>query len=695
MVNRGVLRALTLFAVLVALGLGQAELRIRGQIDAAAQSLESVAAEMAALLDGDAHERIRGPEDATSADFLRLRRDLRVAAERRSVQSAVYTLRPVSDTEVEFVVMTNPTPFVGDRYVLRPEMRRVFERGERSRTRIYGDDHGRWISAYAPVRTSSGEVVALVEVDQRARSLRAGATRLRLLAIVAAAALTGLLLLLETVLRSKGGVGQAVRRLVAGRLAVRIGASGGLAVVLAVGIVGILDHRAARDELIEHHRSRLETTVRIGSALVDADQHEEVARTGDAKSLAFYGLREVLRSIKERAELVSPVYTLRRDGDASRFVVMTNETPFVGDLQELRPGVRRTFETGEPGAEGPYTNATDTWLSAWAPIEDDDGRVVAVLQADHPVGALLSELDNRGLNRLLFALAGVGLAFLFAGILARSIASPIGEIADAAERIGQGDLDVHVREGRSDEVGMLGRAVNGMARGLKERERLRDMFGKYMASQVVQELLDKGDLALEGETREITVLLSDIRGYTALTEWLGAAEVVALLNEYFAILVETVIAEEGVVDKFMGDAMLCWFGAPVTTDDHGARAVRAALRMEERLAEWNAQRRARGDVAVATGIGIALGTVVVGNIGSPQRLEYTAIGDAVNLASRLCSRAAAGEVLVCASTRAAAESEGIPAEQFAELGPIDVKGVSEPVVVHRLKTGPGLGGGEA
>jgi len=693
-VNRGLLRALILFAVLVALGLGQAELRIRGEVDATAQSLEAVAAEMAALVDGDAHERIRGPDDADRADFLRLRRELRVAAERRSIPSPVYTLRKVSEAEVEFVVMTNPTPFVGDRYELRDEMRRVFDRGERGRTRIYGDDHGRWVSAYAPVKAGSGEVVALLAVDERARALRTSGTRMRLLAVVAAAALTALLLFLETALRSDGGVGQALRRLLAGRLSVRIGMAGGLAVVLAVGIVGILDHRAARDELVEHHRSRLGTTVRIGAALVDGEQHAEVAASEDAKSLAFYELREVLRSIKEQAELESPVYTLRRDGDASRFVVMTNETPFVGDLQELRPGVRRTFETGEPGVEGPYTNATDTWLSAWAPIRDDDGRVVAVLQADHPVGALLAELDNRALNRLLFALAGVGLAFLFAAALARSIASPIREIAAAAERIGQGDLDVHVREGRSDEVGMLGRAVNDMARGLKEREHLRDMFGKYMASQVVQELLEKGDLALEGETREITVLLSDIRGYTALTEWLGAAEVVTLLNEYFAILVETVIAEEGVVDKFMGDAMLCWFGAPVTTDDHGARAVRAALRMEERLAAWNAQRRARGEVAVSTGIGIALGTVVVGNIGSPQRLEYTAIGDAVNLASRLCNRAAAGEVLVCASTRAAAVAEGIDDDAFSELGPVEVKGVSDPVVVHRLRTGPGLGGGE-
>ncbi len=687
--NRLSSRASLLFLVLGVIGLGWAELRIRAEIDAEAQFLESVASEMASLIDADAHERIHTADDADGADFLTLRDTLRLAAERRGITSPVYTLRPVNASDVEFVVMTNPTPFIGDRYPLQPAMRPVLGHGERARTGLYGDAHGRWISAYAPVQRADDTVVAVVEVDRAAETLRTGHTRARLLVVLVAALLALVAAAVPEVLRSELGVVQALRRLVAGRLAVRIGLAGSLAVVLAVGIAGVLDHRAARQELIDHLASQLGTAVRVGAARVDPALHVEVARSGDANTPAFRALRDVLREIQEAAGLVSPVYTLRRDGKASRFVVMTNETPFVGDLQELRPGVAATFATGEPGSEGPYTNATDTWISAWAPIEGPGGVVVAVLQADHPVGTLLAELDNRSLRRLLFALAGVGLAFVFAGALARSIAQPISDIASAAERIGRGDLTVRVEVDRVDEVGALARAVNEMARGLAEREQLRDMFGKYMASQVVQELLDKGELSLEGEAREITVLLSDIRGYTALTEQLGAAEVVALLNSYFAILVEAVIHEEGVVDKFMGDAMLCWFGAPVTSDDHGARAVAAALRMEERLAAWNDDRRARGEVAVATGIGIAAGKVVVGNIGSSQRYEYTAIGDAVNLASRLCSMAQAGEILVSGPTRDAAVQGGVPASAFVEVGPADVKGVSEPVLVHRLVGGAG------
>jgi adenylate cyclase len=318
-------------------------------------------------------------------------------------------------------------------------------------------------------------------------------------------------------------------------------------------------------------------------------------------------------------------------------------------------------------------------MSAWAPIRDASGGVVAVVQADREMGVLLAALSNALLRRMLFALFGIAVAFGTAGIVGRSIALPVRRVAGAATRVGEGAYEVDVPEDRHDEVGELARSVALMARGLRERERLRDMFGKYMAGQVAQELLAGGELSLTGEAREITVVLTDIRGYTALTEELGAVEVVQLLNEYFTILVDAVIAHEGVVDKFMGDAMLCWFGAPVPQEDHCERAVAAAREMMAEAAVWNRARVERGLKPVATGVGIASGQVVVGNIGSKRRLEYTAIGDAVNLASRLCSKAEAGEILVSEAVRVGAAD--VP---FMKVGPMEVKGVSEPVLVSRL-----------
>ena len=143
--------------------------------------------------------------------------------------------------------------------------------------------------------------------------------------------------------------------------------------------------------------------------------------------------------------------------------------------------------------------------------------------------------------------------------------------------------------------------------------------------------------------------------------------------------VEAVVRREGVVDKFMGDAMLCWFGAPMDQPDHAQRAVDACADIMRALDAWNAERATRGLAPVHTGIGVATGDVVVGNIGSAQRLEYTAIGDAVNLASRLCSKADAGQVLVSGAVRAAVEAPLEP------VGAMQVKGVAEPVEVHRLR----------
>ncbi len=153
----------------------------------------------------------------------------------------------------------------------------------------------------------------------------------------------------------------------------------------------------------------------------------------------------------------------------------------------------------------------------------------------------------------------------------------------------------------------------------------------------------------------------------------------SLLNEYFGILVDVVLESDGVIDKFMGDALLAWFGAPVAQKDHAARAVAAASAMLERTAVWNRERVAAGLPAVATGIGVASGSVVVGNIGSEKRFEYTAIGDAVNLASRLCSRAAAGEINATGQVRGLSDDP-----RFESVGAIEVKGVRAPVDLWRI-----------
>ncbi len=186
-------------------------------------------------------------------------------------------------------------------------------------------------------------------------------------------------------------------------------------------------------------------------------------------------------------------------------------------------------------------------------------------------------------------------------------------------------------------LGTLGLRLTGEER---ERTRLRQMFGKYVSDEVVEKLLTKGHRPqLEGESLSVTILFTDIRNFTTTSEKLNAREVVELLNAFFGRICEPILQEGGTVDKFIGDSIMAIFGSPVPYQDHARRALRAALAMKEEVGEvrsWMHQHFAGMDLPeFAIGIGIHTGEAVIGSIGSPKRMEFTAIGDAVNLASRL------------------------------------------------------------
>jgi adenylate cyclase len=186
-------------------------------------------------------------------------------------------------------------------------------------------------------------------------------------------------------------------------------------------------------------------------------------------------------------------------------------------------------------------------------------------------------------------------------------------------------------------LGTLGLRLTGEER---ERTRLRQMFGKYVSDEVVEKLLTKGHRPqLEGESLSVTILFTDIRNFTTISEKLNPREVVEMLNAFFGRVCEPILQEGGTVDKFIGDSIMAVFGSPVPYQDHARRALRAALAMKEEVGEfrsWMHQHFAETDIPeFAIGIGIHTGEAVIGSIGSPKRMEFTAIGDAVNLASRL------------------------------------------------------------
>jgi adenylate cyclase len=197
-----------------------------------------------------------------------------------------------------------------------------------------------------------------------------------------------------------------------------------------------------------------------------------------------------------------------------------------------------------------------------------------------------------------------------------------------------------------------------------------------------------------GQETVATLLFSDVRGFTTITETLGAQGTVALLNEYFDIMVEAITEQEGMVDKFIGDAIMAGFGIPVAHDDDEDRAVRAAINMITRLREWNVQREIEGKMPVDMGIVLNTDKVVSGNIGSSKRMDYTMIGDGVNLAARLESacKAYAARILISEFTHRNLKGT----YQVRHIDEVIVKGKTEPVGVfevldfHTSETFPNL-----
>jgi adenylate cyclase len=221
-------------------------------------------------------------------------------------------------------------------------------------------------------------------------------------------------------------------------------------------------------------------------------------------------------------------------------------------------------------------------------------------------------------------------------------------------RVERGDLDARARVVSNDEIGGVAEGFNRMLSGLKERDFVKDTFGKYVTREIRDEILS-GRVGLEGELREVTVLFADLRDFTPWVEATEPREVVRDLNRYFGEMEAAVRQQGGLVLQFIGDEIEAVFGAPVAAADHAARAVRAALDMRARLDALNAARAAAGKRPLRHGIGVHTGTVLAGNIGSGERLSYALVGDTVNLASRIqdLTKTAGADVLISATTRAA------------------------------------------
>jgi len=264
-------------------------------------------------------------------------------------------------------------------------------------------------------------------------------------------------------------------------------------------------------------------------------------------------------------------------------------------------------------------------------------------------------------------------------VLARGLTRRLEEAAQALVKVGEGDLETHLPEGARDEVGAIARAFNRMVAEVREKQFLERAFGCYLTEAVLELLRRRGALRLAAERREATVLFADVRGFTALSEGLPPEEVLGVLNAYFEGVLPALQARDGYVDKLIGDAVMCIFGVPLGSDDHAARALTAAREMQATMAALNARQAFGPGRRVEIGIGLHTGPLVAGSLGSQARAQYTVIGDTVNVASRLCAAAAAGEVVLSAATAASAGQPSLGARES-----LQVKNRAQPVEIVRL-----------
>lgn len=385
------------------------------------------------------------------------------------------------------------------------------------------------------------------------------------------------------------------------------------------------------------------------------------------RSLMYHTLKEL--SIEE----------LNQSNFVTRFSSIGIIKPKSLNLPELAKIMVRATRTGHTNYQ--FKKARTSHIIGFAPLKNKPW-VVGVNESEEEFVAPLKMLAKQS---IISVLAVGGIVTILAFILSKQFVKPLQKLTLAASYLEKGDFDrAKVSANSNDEIGVLTNTFNKMANELRDRERERDIFGRVVSPEIRERLLS-GDLKLGGETVSCTILFSDIRGFSTISEQLQAQEVVAMLNEYFTEMADAIRPWNGYINNFIGDAIVVLFGAPLYPENKEWRAVSAALSMRDRLKSLNEKRIARGEPVINSGIGISTGEVVAGQVGSLERLLYTAIGDTVNVAARLESLTKEYPqypILINKVTaEAIKESNDI---SLKSLGLIKVKGRVEPVDVYAV-----------
>ncbi len=462
------------------------------------------------------------------------------------------------------------------------------------------------------------------------------------------------------------------------------------------GATGSYFYLQSRDTMLQTVQSQLLTAAASYAGLIPGDTLLKLTTPEDMDSLEYKQIQSILYQITQTNQDFLFAYTMRLQDDQVLFVVDSPPSDDTGDgiisedempepIGAVYPDPPHTLLKGFARPSVDDTIYEDQWgwtISGYAPVLDSQGRHVGLLGidmcADH-LGDKLADIRKAGLLSL--AVSGL-LAVCFTMVLARNITRPIKELHSGFSRVGNGDLSVSIPVQGRDELADLAGQFNEMVSELKEKQLLKSSLGKVMHKEVVSRLLTN-DLKLGGETAQASILFCDLRGFTGISEKLPPKILVSLLNDYFSLMVRIVEKNGGMVDKFIGDKLMSVFGHPNPFPGSAASAFQAGLEMLEACDDMNASQGLQKELHLENSIGLHTGLVLAGNIGSPERMEYTVIGDAVNTAARLEAKTRQLKTRLAVSSITVQELDSVP-ENLIYCGEVDLEGRREKLGVYTL-----------
>ncbi|MFH1783643.1 MAG: adenylate/guanylate cyclase domain-containing protein [bacterium] len=421
--------------------------------------------------------------------------------------------------------------------------------------------------------------------------------------------------------------------------------------------------------ILQQTRQSLIKEMEIKTEFFARDVRESMFPQPDPFQL-FFSVNEM---IKDKATLYAIVL------DTKGEIVSHHDRERIGSLDKSSVSLR-AMQSSEVLTQ-PYKKGSEELYDISVPI---------MVGKDHRIGTARIGFSKSSINAALAEkrnkIISITIVMLAIGVLGTSIVvtlmvNPINTLVKAARGIGEGKLDQEINIKGKDEIGQLARAFSEMVKGLKERDFIRNTFGKYVTKQVAEAILE-GQLELGGERKKVTILMSDIRGFTKMSEKLPPEEVVDFLNLYFTKMVDVINKYEGTLDKFIGDALLAVFGAPIAHMDDARRAVFAGIEMSEELAKFNAERHKNNQDPLEIGIAIHTGDVVAGNIGSETRMEYTVIGNTVNLASRVekLNKKLGTMMLITDDTYQEVKN----VVEVKDIEQVSIRGIEKPVKIYEV-----------